>query len=166
MERMCGCELSLDRAAVKLLMRHSAWALSCFQRGPDAATAYEGLYQISYRAEMACFGEYLLYKPHKMSGPAQKFFSRRQDGVWLGVNTRTGESMVGGDGVGVIHCRSIRRRPVEERWNGAKLLELRGTPWNPPRGCRWLSRTTWRRPLRCRNGAKRSCDASASRSAS
>lgn len=60
-ERMCGSELPLDSAVVKSLVRHAGWAFSCYQRGPGGGTAYKRWNKKTFRSEIACFGDYILY---------------------------------------------------------------------------------------------------------
>ena len=57
--------------------------------------------------------------------------SRWSDGIWIGMKEDTGEHLIGTK-EGVIKARTIRRKGSrEERWNRARLAEIRGLPWNP-----------------------------------
>ena len=71
----------------------------------------------------------ILFKPHKTTGPQQKFAVNWMDGCWLGFNTRTGEHIVSNK-VAVVACRSIRRRNKEERWNREVQLGILGNSWS------------------------------------
>ena len=52
---------------------------------------------------------------------------RFAEGIWLGVNMRTSESIVGTYD-GVCRAGAIRRKPAEERWSATFLQELKGCP--------------------------------------
>ena len=58
----------------------------------------------------------------------EKFDSKWENGVWLGVLDGSGEKVVGTP-EGCIKVRSIRRKPEQERWNHDFMTTLRGVPW-------------------------------------
>ena len=128
-ERLASRKLPLECAAMTWLVRHAGWLLSNFQRGTDGATAEQRLKRRAFHGKLAAFGELVLYLPHKKSGPAAKLETKWKDGIWLGINPRTGETIIG-DGEVVTMCRSVRRRDEAEQWDGEKLLAVKGTPWN------------------------------------
>eukprot|EP00971_Amphidinium_carterae_P111323 2205092-Amphidinium_carterae.1 len=39
------------------------------------------------------------------------------------------EHLVGCRTAGVVRCRTVRRRPIEEQFDQQLMLALRGTPW-------------------------------------
>ena len=82
-----------------------------------------------FNQQIAAFGEQILFKPHKTTGPQQKLAVKWMDGCWLGFNTRAGKHIVGNN-TAVVACRSIRRRNKEERWNREMLLGVLGNPWS------------------------------------
>jgi hypothetical protein len=51
------------------------------------------------------------------------------DGVYLGVKSTTGELVIGTKS-GVWRTRTVRRKPVEERWAAKNMLMVGGVPWN------------------------------------
>ena len=60
---------------------------------------------------------------------------RFEDGVWLGVEARTGEVRVGTPS-GVVKSRSIRRKIEAEKWSVDSVENVVGFPWDPAPGSR------------------------------
>ena len=58
---------------------------------------------------------------------------RYEEGIWLGMDMRTTEVIIGTPS-GVVKARSVRRRPEDERWDMEKLPSIRGTPDDPTPG--------------------------------
>ena len=55
------------------------------------------------------------------------------EGIWCGVNGRTGEVFIGTKR-GVVKCRTVRRLPEDQRWDATLLYEMEGTTWQPVLG--------------------------------
>ena len=71
---------------------------------------------------MAEFGEIMHFKiPHTKLTPG-KFEDVWADGVWLGVDLRSGENFIGTD-VGVFRVSTVRRMPEDKRWSVARVAE-------------------------------------------
>ena len=51
-------------------------------------------------------------------------------GIWLGRATETKERIVGTT-VGVIRCRTVKRRPEELQWEKAPFESMVFPPWSP-----------------------------------
>ena len=75
------------------------------------------------------FGESVQFMPLNISDLG-KMTSRTIDGIYLGVNLSSGESLVG-NSEGVFRTRSIYRKPLEQRWSIKDVLAVRGLPWKP-----------------------------------
>ena len=120
-ERQIGATIGLDSSVLKWLVRHAAWTLTTFHVGSDGMTTHQRIRGKPFNQQIAAFGEHILFKPHKTTGPQQKLALNWLDGCWLGFNTRTGEHNVSNNAA-VVSCRSIRRRKKEERWNRDMLL--------------------------------------------
>ncbi|MDP7547010.1 MAG: twin-arginine translocation signal domain-containing protein, partial [Alphaproteobacteria bacterium] len=52
-------------------------------------------------------------------------------GVWVGQIGRTGEQIVVKGNGDAIRCRTVRRVPIETRWNPDKIFSVVGTPRLP-----------------------------------
>ena len=128
-ERQIGAKIGLDSSVLKWLVRHAAWTLTTLHVGSDGKTAHQRTRSKPFNQQIAAFGEQILLKPHKTTGPQQKLAVNWMDGYWLGFNTRTGEH-VASNHAAVVACRSIRRRNKEERWNREMLLGILGNPWS------------------------------------
>ena len=63
-----------------------------------------------------------------MTGRLAKSTSLRADGIYLGVKGTSGEIIVGTK-EGVWKTRTMRRRPMEERWSPANMDMIVGVPW-------------------------------------
>ena len=128
-ERQIGATIGLDSSVLKWPVRHAAWTLTAFHVGSDGMTAHQRNRGKPFNQQIAAFGEQILLKPLKTTGPQQKLAGNWLDGCWLSFNTRTGEHIVSKNAA-VVSCRSIRRRNNEERWNRDMLLGILGNPWS------------------------------------
>ena len=55
-----------------------------------------------------------------------------KEGIWLGMIERQEEHTIGTD-AGIVKCRTIKRRPAEEQWNGEQILAAKGATAQPVR---------------------------------
>jgi len=55
------------------------------------------------------------------------------EGIWLGTNARTEETIIG-TRYGVVKCRTVKRPPISERWDAKFLHDMKGTHWQPVPG--------------------------------
>ena len=125
--RQIGATIGLDSSVLKWLVRHAAWTLTTFHVSSDGTTAHQRIRGKPFNQQIAAFGEQILFKPHKTTGPQQKLAVNWMDGCWLGFNTRPGEHIVSNNAA-VVTCRNIRRRSKEERWSRELLLGILGNP--------------------------------------
>ena len=56
-----------------------------------------------------------------------KLDAKYQEGTFLGIKEGTNEYYIGTE-AGVGHSADIRRKPPSQRWSGAGLLAVKGTP--------------------------------------
>ena len=89
-ERQIGATIGLESSVLKWLVRHAAWTLTTLHVGSDGETAHQRIRGKPFNQQIAAFGEQILFKPHKTTGPQQKLAVN----CWLGFNTRTGEHIV------------------------------------------------------------------------
>ena len=76
------------------------------------------------------FGESIMFLRAKSAGK-DKFDSRWEDGIWLGIREESGENMIGTKD-GVLKARTIKRKAaLEERWKNELVDQFRGVPWQP-----------------------------------
>ena len=107
---------------VPWLIRHVASVMSKFIIGNDGMTAYRRLKGKEFRLSIAEFGECVWYLKAKSdlkakSGGVNRFDSRWDIGVWLGIRDESGEAVIGTN-AGEIKTRSYRRKAImNERWD-------------------------------------------------
>ena len=93
------------------------------------------------------FGETVQFIPFRTEARADKFDAKVREGVWLGLDNRTDDNIIGS----VTEC--IGRRPSKDYWrtkDGTKLmflqcLDCRGTP-RPTSTLKTAKR--WRKPIK------------------
>ena len=116
------------------LVEHAAWLYNNCREYKDKKTGTERLQSGRSIKPVAELGESILYKPLSSKGDAvDKLEARFEEGIWLGVESRTGEIRMGTSS-GVAKSRTIRRRIEAEGWNAKAAQEITGTPWNPAPG--------------------------------
>ena len=105
-----------------------------YQVGDDGRTAFERIKGRKCRSPIAIFGERVWYMELDDGKDKRPNIEKRlMDGIWLGINGRTGEHIIG-TAQGVVKAYTVKRRPKEERWSLQQIHELRGTPGKPSPG--------------------------------
>ena len=61
---------------------------------------------------------------------ADKLEARFEEGIWLGIESRTGEIRIGMPS-GVVKSRTIRRRIEAERWDTSRIGSIDSFPLKP-----------------------------------
>ena len=130
------------------MAEHAAWLYSNCHEGKDGKTAIERAQGVRTPMPLACFGEKVHFKPLEGSsvGRTDNLEAKWDDGIWLGVESRTGENRIGTES-GIVKCRSVRRKPEEERWSATALKALTGAPWDPSPGNATQQGDTVAKPL-------------------
>ncbi len=101
-------------------------------------TPYERLTGRKWHRAVLELGEVVLAKlaiqrDHrgKTKGHKKKLKARSIDAVWVGQVARTGEHIVVKADGNAVRCRTVRRVPVEQRWDPERVLTIRATPRIP-----------------------------------
>jgi hypothetical protein len=124
-------KIDLRHPIAAWMTTHVGYILSHYEVGKDGRTAYERLKGKHTGVELCEFGEVIHYMPLKeISGALASADARYKKGVWLGVNERTSERMVGTMDGNVVGTRSVKRLPDEEKWSAEAVEQIRGVPWN------------------------------------
>ena len=110
------------------LVDHAATLLNRYGPGVNGKSPIHLLKGKPPSQPIAEFGECVLYRPHKGSRIAGKLTDRLKEGVWLGVNARSGEHFIGTP-EGVVRCRDIHRQVADKRWQKDVFTAFRGVPW-------------------------------------
>eukprot|EP00971_Amphidinium_carterae_P079274 1568550-Amphidinium_carterae.3 len=110
------------------LFRHTLWLRDRFlvdQR--DQRTAYQRQVPETASTVLQC-GECVLWEdPHKQRF---KYEANWGHGVYLGRSKDSKEHLVAARTAGVVRCRTVRRRLVEDQFDQQMLLAMQGTPWD------------------------------------
>ena len=126
-----GVSLGTDHPVFEWLVEWAATTLTRFVIRSDGKTSYE---KIGGRTRdnlpMATFGERVCYLPLKKIMRDRSKLERLREGIWMGTRLRTNEALIGTPG-GVVKARTISILPEDEKWNGASILDVNGTPRRP-----------------------------------
>ena len=124
-----------------------AWAveyagvlLNRFEVGHDGRMAYERLKGNKSTTLGVEFGEAVHWRIAPVSGALCKLSSSWREEIFVGVQAKSGESVVS-DGSGVWKTRTIQRRPLDERWNRSAIDFVKHFPWEQREGQRRQDRT-------------------------
>jgi len=126
-------EISIDSADVVIhwMIRWAAMMVSRYMVGKDGRTGFERRRGRPCRTPVACFGESIWFKQVRETKARQnKLESEWQRGVWLGQSRSSNETIVGTRD-GVVRAYAIKRQAPDQRWNGADIKAMQGTPQRP-----------------------------------
>ena len=134
LEEKIDARLPQESPIIAWCIEYAATLLNYFNEGKDGKTPLERHRGLKHDRPVAEFGECVLYLPlDRTSHPVHCPEPRYEDGIWLGMDVRTTEVLIGTPS-GIVRARSVRRRPEEERFSAQELLKISGTPWNPTPG--------------------------------
>lgn len=136
LESRLGRKLPLTHPTVPWLIKHAANVINCFVVRACGKTSFERIKGRRCIEPIAEFGELVFFRPAKTKREKEHKDSWRDrfaEGIWLGTNMRTSESIIGTHD-GVFRAGAIRRKPPEERWSASYLQDLKGCPQQPVPG--------------------------------
>ena len=126
-EQGIGEKIPDEAPIMAWLVRWSAELLSKYSSGDDGKSPYERIRGQQCRTPLVPFGELILFLPmktiHRNKGDPAKLL-----GIWLGINERTEEVLVG-TMEGVIKCRTNSRMSADKCWDPKLVKGMRGVPW-------------------------------------
>ena len=126
-----GVSLGTDHPVFEWLVEWAATTLTRFVIRGDGKTSYEKIcVRTRDNLPMATFGKRVCYLPLKTNKRDRSKLERLREGIWLGMRLRTNEALIGTPG-GVVKARTIRILPEDEKWSGASILDVKGTPRRP-----------------------------------
>ena len=133
-EQSCNVKIEPESPILLWLIEYASAVLNRHEIGRDGRTPYQRLRGKEFKMKLPCFGESVFYKPIKNPGTrVNKLDPKFQEGVYLGVREGTNEMLIGTP-AGVGRSSDIRRKPPSQRFDGAALLAVRGTPDIPNPG--------------------------------
>ena len=113
------------------LIEYSSILLSRYAIGRDGKTTFQRIKGRQSTRPIAEFGECVWYKQLQTQDDRHANMEPRwEEGIWLGINPRTNEVLIGTTD-GTIRKRSVRRRSKGEQWSYEKVMNIKGAPWDP-----------------------------------
>ena len=130
LEERMGETLEIGDAIWPWLIEYASYLLNRREVSHDGKTAYERLRGKSAKVLGVEFGETVMWKRRPIGGPLGKLSIMWDEGVFLGIKGTTSEIIIGA-GRSTYRTRSIKRKPVEERWNWENIRGgVFGNPWD------------------------------------
>lgn len=129
LERRWGMRIPHKHSVVPWIIEYASFLLNRFEVSHDGKTAYERLKGRRAKVLGLEFGEAIHWRARPSRGALGKLDSLWDDGVFLGVRGKSGEVIVGNK-TGVWKSRTIRRKPIEDRWASSSAGWIVGVPWN------------------------------------
>ena len=129
LEQRLGAELRARTAILAWLVEYGATLYTLFRRGEDGMTPIQRLKGRTWKIELPEFAETV----ELMKRTKHKLAARWEEGIYLGIKLRTSEKIVGTRN-GIFVVQSLRRKPLEDRWNADLVTNLCGVPWNLNKG--------------------------------
>ena len=115
-EYKLGITINYDHPIIAWMTEHVSTLFNRYTVGRDGRTPYERLKGKQSSIRMPPFAEKVLYKFQGEISHMPKLEPRWSEGVFLGVNGRTDEYIIGTP-TGTVKARSIQRVPDSEKWD-------------------------------------------------
>ena len=116
LEERWSCKIPARHPIMPWLIEYASVLLNRFEVGRDGRSAYERSKGKVSKFIGVEFGEAVHWKRKAVGGALGKLTCLWEDGVYLGVRSRSGEIIVA-DVKGIWKTRSVQRKPFEERWD-------------------------------------------------
>ncbi len=132
LEKRIGKRIKISDDIIHWIVEHAGFILTRYKVSVDGMTAYERLKGRPNRKKVCEIGETVLFKPVRAHSETHRFkLNPNIDyGVWLGVNPRNNEDLVG-TSAGVFRASVVKRVPEDERWSADKVFSVKGTLAEP-----------------------------------
>lgn len=129
LEEKFGLQIPERHAILTWLARHGNFLMSRYRVGQDGRTSYERLKGRKWRRPMVTFGERVWFRRLQSYSKGRTALDHRLDsGFYVGTHGRNGD-ILAMTSEGVIKGGSLKRMPVDVRWDKREFLKLKGTPW-------------------------------------
>ena len=132
-EHRIGSKIEHSNPILQWLIVGAASIISRYAVGSDGKTAYERVRNRKCSKAVAVTGEVVHFREVRGEGRTRKSEVQWRKGVWLGVDPRAGETLIG-TSEGVLRAHAIRRVRDEEKWDKAVVDALQGTLEHPVPG--------------------------------
>ena len=125
-------------AIMEWILEHAPFLINKFSVGHDGMTPHERLTGSKWRRPIVEIGEVVLAKlvgkkrkKGKKDKQRKKLAEQSIEAIYVGQVARTGEHIVAQSNGDAFRCRTVRRVPLEDRWNLEKVLNVIATPRKP-----------------------------------
>ena len=126
-------KISLSDPIVPLLVRHAAHIINVSRVRDCGRTAWQLMKGRRSRTPLVPFGEVVMFKIPKTNRRIGSFEDKWEKGVWAGVESRSGEHLVG-TAEGIFKVSTIKRRPADQRWSLEMIQSIAGSLQEPTPG--------------------------------
>jgi len=130
LESMLTFKLNFEHPIIAWMIEHIGTIINRHLIGDDGRTAYERIKVRATHQPLLPFADAVLYRIPQELHQAPSLEPRWGDGVFLGINGRTGEYIIG-TATGAIATRTIKRRPDNEKWKAELIEQVNYYPWDP-----------------------------------
>ena len=131
LEQRIGVRIPPNHAIMEWLVEYAAEMLNRFRIGADDKTAHERTRGYHKLRDMAEFGESVLWKREGFAdGRLHKLEPKFENGIWLGIDPRNEEVLIGTDD-GIVRAHTVKRRPEGPQFEREKVLAITVTPMKP-----------------------------------
>ena len=135
LERKIERELRPNDPIVPFLVNSVGWMIKCFQPRSHGGSSYKLIFGREYSGEIAEMGEQLWYRlAARVTAGRGKWEARFARGIWVGKSEIDDTRLVMDLERGIQKVRTVRRMPVEFRWNAEMLQDIRFANWKPTPG--------------------------------
>ena len=129
-----GASIARRSDMFKCLTEWSAATLTRYKILSHGENSFATIKGRQSHAQIAAFGEIILYVPLKsMKTGRSKFEPKMEEGIFLGMNMRTDDILVGTER-GTVNTRTFKRLQPDERWKAELVRAVSGSPNQPVPG--------------------------------
>ena len=128
-----GAQITTEWKIMEWIVELSTVLLNRCLIGKDGKTAYARLMGKDSTKQIAEIGERVLAKIERKPGDKKRSLrSKWEDAIWVGIAKKSNEHIVVLEDSGqAIRCRTMRRRPMGDRWKAQAIAEIRASPRMP-----------------------------------
>ena len=130
LEGKLGGKLPITHPVWTWLMEWAALTISRYHISKDGLTAYQRHSGKTCLAAIANFGEKVMYRVLDNKHVLDKHEGRYKTGIWLGLISRTDESLIGTE-AGVVKAAAVKRLGEDSKWSLSDVQKVCGCPWKP-----------------------------------
>ena len=123
-------DISMKHPLMPWIVRHSAYIMNRYAVHSNGCTSYFNRWNREQHTPLCEFGEtvqHMLPTVKQFPKPEPRFYN----GIWLGKDTTTGESLLGIYNR-IVRARTIRRQILPHKYNQQQLDCVNTDPWKTP----------------------------------